>query len=217
MTVDFKNRILLAQYKMSPVDLSSISDRQSPNHKLHKMSNPVQDVAQRQSFIHRQYIIPILLSTLHGYYNFVRLDDWLDGIIGLLKETLTIIVVSQFCFNHFYASCDHKRSIAERNVHRAMHSANVIGILYRTLGLIWGCYLLTTYTNDVPDNETAFTLMNNRLYFAGLMTMAFIIRLCFLKPGISELNYAKCILRYPWRFIRPSSSNKTSEGITNKH
>ncbi|UKZ72349.1 uncharacterized protein TrAtP1_013293 [Trichoderma atroviride] len=137
---------------ISHSDLSSIFDRQSPNHKLHKMSNPVQDVTQRQSFIHRQYIIPILLLILHGYYNFVRLDGWLDGTIGLLKETLTIFVVSQFCFNNFYASRDHKRSIAERNVHRAMHAANVIGILYRALGLIWGCYQLT-YTDNIPQQR----------------------------------------------------------------
>lgn len=168
------------------------------------MSNPGLDVAQRQSVFHHQCPFPILLLPLHGYYSFVRLDGWIDGIIGLLNETLTIIVNGQFCFHNYYASRDHRRSVAERNVRRAMHAENVIGILYMSLGLIWGCYLLTTYTNHIIDNESAFTLMNNRLYLAILMTMVFVIRLCFLKPDVSELQFLKGILRYPWRFIWPS-------------
>lgn len=180
------------------------------------MSIPVQDVAQRQSVIHRQYLFLILLLPVHGYYNFVRPDGWLGGIIGLLKETLMIIVVGQFFFNNYDASRDHKRSIAERNVRRATHAANVTGVLYISMGLIWGCYLLTAYTNNIPNDENVFALMNNRLYLAGLMTMVFVIRLCSLKPGISELNFSKCILRYPWRFIWPSSPNNTFGGITNK-
>jgi hypothetical protein len=181
------------------------------------MSNPALHVAQRQSVFHRRYLFAILLLPLHGYYNFVRLDGWLDGIIGFLKETITIIVIGQFYFNNYHASRDHERSIAERNVRRAMHAANVIGILYMSLDLIWGCYLLTTYTNHITSNEDAFTLMNNRLYLAIFMAMAFVIRLCFLGPGVCELQFFKCILRYPWRFIWPSSPNNTFGGITNKH
>lgn len=169
------------------------------------MCNSVPDVAQHQNGIHRQYLFPILLLPLHAYYNFVRLDGWLNGIIGLLKETITIIVVGQFCFNNYYASHDNKRSIAERNVRRATHAANTTGIIYISVGLIWGCYLLATYNDNISNNENAFALMNNRLYIAGLMATAFLIQLCSLKPGISELNFCKSILRYPWRFLWPSS------------
>lgn len=175
------------------------------------------DAAQRQSAIHHQYLILLLLLPLHGYYNFIRLYGWLDGTIGLLKETLTIVVVGQFCFNNYYASRDQKKSIAERNVRRVMHAANVIGTLYIAFGLIWGGYLLTTNARNTTNNENAFILMNDRLYPVALMIMGFVIRLFSLKPGISEFNFLKLNLRYPWRFIWPSKQNKTFGDGEDKH
>lgn len=175
------------------------------------------DTTQRQIAIHYQYLILLLLLPLHGYYNFIRLYGWLDGTIGLLKETLTIVVVGQFCFNNYYASRDQRSSIAERNVRRAIHTANIIGTIYVAFGLIWGCYLLTTNAKNTTNNENAFILMSNRLYLVVLMTMGFVIRLFSLKPGISELNFLKLNLRYPWRFIWPSNRNKSFGDGEDKH
>ncbi|KAH8121299.1 hypothetical protein LI328DRAFT_137693 [Trichoderma asperelloides] len=177
------------------------------------MGNSMREAIQ-QNVIYRQYFLLILLTLLHGYYNFIRLDGWLRGTIGFLKETVTVIVVGQFYFGNYYASCDKKRHIAERNVRQATHAANTTGIVFIALGLVWGCYILTT-NND--DNENAFNIMNNRLYLIVLMTMAFFIQLCYLKPGINELEFFVYILKYPWRFIWPAQWNEIFRGSENKH
>lgn len=180
------------------------------------MGNPVPDVTQQQNVIYRQYFFPILLLLLHGYYNFVRLDGWLCGTIGLLKETVTVIIVGLFCFSNYSASRDNKRHIAECNVRRASHAANITGILFIAFGLIWGCYILTTHDNDISDNENAFNIMNNRLYLTALMTIAFFIQLYSSNPGTGELEFFKYILRYPWRFIWPARHNEMFRGSENR-
>lgn len=180
------------------------------------MDNQAPNVPQQQHIICRQYLFPILLLLLHGYYNFVRHDGWLNGAIGLLKETTTVVVIGQFCFSNYYASRDNKRYISERNVRQATHAANITGIVFVVFGLIWGCYLLTTtHGNDINDNQNAFNIMNNRVYLVALMAIAFSIQLYFLKPGISELQFFKYVLRYPWRFISPARYNKIFRGSDN--
>ena len=176
------------------------------------MGSPVLDVVQRQHVTYRQYFFLLLLLLLHGYYNFIRLDGWFNGPLSLLKETITIIIVIQFCFSNYYASYDSKRHIAERNVRRATHTANITGSVFITFGLIWGCYLLTTHDIDTSGSENAFDIMNNRVYLLALMIIAFFIQLCFLNPGIGELEFLKYILRYPWRFIWPARQNEMFKG-----
>ncbi|EFY85125.1 hypothetical protein J3459_015888 [Metarhizium acridum] len=176
------------------------------------MGNPVPDPAPQQNVIHGHHLFLILLLLLHGYYNFVRTEEWLNGALGLVKEAVTITVVVQFCFGNYHASRDSRRHAAERNVRRAAHAANVTGTVFIAVGLIWGCYVLTTHEDDVNDNENAFNLMNNRLYLVALMTMAFFIRLCLSKPGVDELEFFKYVLRYPWRFIWPARRSEMFRG-----
>jgi hypothetical protein len=137
--------------------------------------------------------------------------------MGLVKETVTIIMVVQFCYSNYYASRDNKRHVAERNVRRATHAASITGNVFIAFGLVRGCYVMTTHDIDTSDNENAFNVMNNRIYLVALMMMAFFIQLCFLKPGIDELEYLKYILRYPWRFIWPARWNGIFNGGKNRH
>ncbi|EHK23118.1 uncharacterized protein TRIVIDRAFT_216133 [Trichoderma virens Gv29-8] len=172
------------------------------------MGNPVKDASQQQNAIHYQYFLLILLTLFHGYYNHVRLHGWLNGSIGLLKETATVVIIVQFCFGNYYASRDSKRHIAERNVRRATHVANITGVVFTAFGLIWGFYVLTTHDSDTIDNENAFNIMNNKLYLVVLMGVSFFIQLCSLKPGTGELEFLKYSLRYPWHFIWPSMQSE---------
>lgn len=166
------------------------------------MGNLAPDEAQRQTPIQPQYFFAILLIPLHGYYNFIRHNGWLNGTIGLLKETATLVLLVHFYLGNSHASRDNKRHIAERNVRRAIHAANMTGIAFIAFGLVWGCYVLTTH--DISDSENSFVIMNNRVYLVALMTVVFFIQLCSLKPGMKELEFFKYILRYPWRFMWPA-------------
>lgn len=189
---------------------------QNSSQKSRNMGNPVPDQAQQQNVLHRRYYLSlILLLPLHGYYNFIRHDGWLNGTVGLVKEAVTLTVVCQFFFGNHYASRDNNRHMAERNVRRAAHAANITGAVFLALGLLWGCYVLTTHEDDVNDNENAFNIMGNRVYLVALMAMAFLIRLCSLQPGADELEFFKYSLRYPWRFIWPARQTELFRGGEN--
>ncbi|PTB47271.1 hypothetical protein M431DRAFT_526181 [Trichoderma harzianum CBS 226.95] len=176
------------------------------------MSNEVPDTVRQQHVIHPQYFFAISLFFLHGYYNFVRLDGWFHGAINLLKETITIIILGPFCFSNYDASRDKKRDIAERNVRQATHAANITAVVFITIRLIWNFSVLATHNNGISDNANAFEIMNNGFWLVPLMTIAFFIRLCSLKPDTGELQFLKYILRYPWRFISPTRQNETFSG-----
>ncbi|KAL6828102.1 hypothetical protein V8C40DRAFT_243454 [Trichoderma camerunense] len=176
------------------------------------MSNLVPDTVRQQHVIHLQYFFAISLSFLHGYYNFVRLDGWLHGAIGLLKETITNIILGPFCFSNYDASRDKKRDVAERNVRQATHAANITAVVFITIRLIWNFSVLATHNNDISDNANAFDIINNGFWLVPLMTIAFCIRLYSFKPDTGELQFLKYILRYPWRFIWPTRQNETFSG-----
>lgn len=180
-------------------------------------NSAVPDVVQQPNIIYYQYFFLALLLPLYGYYNFIRLHGWLNGTIGLFKETATIIIVGQFYFGNSYTRCDNKRHIAERNIRQATHVANNTGIVFITLRFILDCYILTTNDKNTSNNENAFNIINNTLYLVVLMTIAFFIKLCFLKPGISELKFFVYILRYPWRFIWPTRQKEIFRESENKY
>ncbi|KAL7907496.1 hypothetical protein GGI35DRAFT_470696 [Trichoderma velutinum] len=165
------------------------------------MGNPVPDIGRQQIVIYIQYFLAISLFFLHGYYNF---------------ETITIIILGPFCLSNYDASRDNKRRIAERNVRQAAHVANITGVVFITIRLIWYCSVPTTQNNGISDIANAVDIMNSSFYIVALMTMGLLIRLWLIKPGTGELEFFKYILRYPWRFIWPAGQTEMFSG-ENKH
>lgn len=146
-------------------------------------------------------IATAFLLPLYGYYTSIQKGGWLDSSFSILKETATLLLLTQYIFGNYQATSDAKRPVGERNVRRAVHAANVAGTVYVGLGLVWGSLLL--FWTERHEREHVFDLMNNRLYLAGLMGVTFVGLLLSLKPGAGEVGFLKSAVRRPWVLFFP--------------